>query len=202
MAGWLSKMGVPREQELRAAVSERKGQPVPVPDATVAPAPTISVDLLAQYRELVHELGVAQPGLEKEAALSYFRERGTRLYDGRKVHAFLDDQYGPERIDEPGHLWVVASWIWRPLREKDRVPRTGVTHRRNGAVASDLQTYQKPLPLPVLVTVREVAAKFPAARFYVSDEYRADEVRDPFLMVVLGGEQFIIERWDEPGYRE
>ncbi|MBU6430224.1 MAG: hypothetical protein KGR26_14505, partial [Cyanobacteria bacterium REEB65] len=62
--------------------------------------------------------------------------------------------------------------------------------------------YKKPIPMPVLLTVREISKAFPSAQFFVSDE--ASEMpgapKDPFLLVRLHGENFIVERWDEPGF--
>lgn len=80
-----------------------------------------------------------------------------------------------------------------------------VGHAKNGDVASELRAYDKPVPMPVLLTVKAIRTKHPDARFYVSDELHEQEaapIRDPFLMVVLGGVHMIVERWDEPNYRE
>lgn len=61
--------------------------------------------------------------------------------------------------------------------------------------------YIHPIPLPVLLTVKKIDAEFPDALFFASD-YEVHKP-DPFLAVTLPlvKELFIIERWDEPGFR-
>jgi hypothetical protein len=199
-----------------------RAAPVPVPDASVEAMPVMSDSLRRQYIALAAELGVTQPGLQRDAARAYFAGRGIRLYMGDKVKAYLDDQYGKEKqVEDPrfaqgngrrvfrGH----PTWCWRPLRGKDKTVRPEVeqgwaysTPETNDSIWPEATPYDKPLPLPVLLTVKEVSAEFPTARFYVSDEVHSyehrDPVLDPFLLVVVETERFIIERWDEPGYRE
>lgn len=193
-------------------------EPVPVPEATLTPEAELADALRTQYAAIALELGVNQPGLLKDAARAYFRDRGTRLYDGAKVKAYLDDQYGKEgkRLD---HQWSpprrrgIPTWGWRPLRASDVAPMTGSqrqfgysTSEQNDSIWYYIEPYKKPVPLPVLLTAREIATQFTSARMYVSDEILAhehrDPVLDPFLLVVIEGERFIVERWDEPAYRE
>lgn len=62
--------------------------------------------------------------------------------------------------------------------------------------------YEKPIPLAVLMTMAKIREAFPDAVFQVADIYYLPK-GDPFLRVALSGtsEWFIIERWDEPGFR-
>lgn len=61
--------------------------------------------------------------------------------------------------------------------------------------------YAHSIPLPVLLTMKTIVSQFPDAQFYASD-YEVQRP-DPFLAVTLPGVEdlFIIERWDEPGFR-
>ncbi len=182
-----------------------KPEPVSIPEAsTTLQQPQLGDALRTRYMALADELGVQQPGLAADAARAYFKERGTRLYDGEKVKAYLNDQYGPAVLTD-GEMF--ATWVWRPLRVRDHVIG-GVNGysapSSNGVVWQRAEAYKKPIPLPVLLTAKEVAQQFPDALMFVSDELYKNErvIYDPFLLVVIGGEKFIIERWDEPAYRE
>lgn len=209
---------VPNEPvaEVAVAVAEApaptpvRREPVPVPEASIEPVTLMTDDLRRQYSALAAELGISQPGLLEDEALAFFRERGTRLYDQSKVNAFLTDQFGAEIPATEGQrqhygIHTIATWGWRALRRVDVEGGGGGWHNpsSNGAHIGGL--YNKPLPLPVLLTVKEVAARFPSAMFFVSDEVHSSDLRrvdDPFLLVLIERTRFIIERWDEPGYRE
>lgn len=213
-------------------------EPAPVPDAELDASAELGDALRAQYVALAAELGVTQPGLLKDAAKAFFRDRGTRLYDHAKVHAYLDYQYGKETAHEQQtgahcgcckhgrhvNKFKAATWGWRPLRAVDKHPQPegdGVmmmgewgSYRgstKNNAIWADwhIATYAKPLPLPVLLTAKEVVTAFPSAKCFISDDMSRESyqaglrpVLDPFLLVVIEDERFIIERWDEPSYRE
>ena len=53
----------------------------------------------------------------------------------------------------------------------------------------------------MLLTVKAIVDAVPGAQFFVSDEMQGQRIPDPFLMVVVAGETFIVERWDEPAFR-
>lgn len=235
-------VAVVAEVEAPPPVPEPPKEVVPVPDAEIASTAEMGDELRAQYVALASELGVTQPGLLKDAAKAFFRDRGTRLYDHAKVHAYLDDQYGKETEHEQVtgsqcncckngmhvNKFHAATWGWRPLRASDRHPEPPPRPQQsngmfiggwgdylgsteNNAIWNGwyIATYAKPLPLPVLLTAKEVVTAFPSAKCFVSDDmskeaYQAGlrPVLDPFLMVVIEDERFIIERWDEPAYRE
>lgn len=232
-------VAVMAEIEAPPPVPEPPKEPVPVPDAEIASTAEMGDELRAQYVALASELGVTQPGLLKDAAKAFFRDRGTRLYDHAKVHAYLDDQYGKETTHqqqtgahcnccpEGRHVnkFHAATWGWRPLRAGDKhappppqLDQQGMSgwgnyrgSTKNNSIWSEwhISTYAKPLPLPVLLTAKEVVTAFPSAKCFISDDmskeaYQAGlrPVLDPFLLVVIEDERFIIERWDEPAYRE
>jgi hypothetical protein len=206
----LSSSAASQESPGAVAIAEPPHVAVPVPDASIEPVATMDDALRRQYRALVKELGLVQPGLLKDEALAYFRERGTRIYDKAKVAAFLTDQYGSEKVltsDEQRNWGIatLATWGWRGLRRADAIHSEswgGNPHTNGRMIAGQ---YTKPVPLPVLLTVKDVSARFPDAHFYVSDDVTTGDLRrgdDPFLLVIIERTNFIIERWDEPTYRE
>ncbi len=74
------------------------------------------------------------------------------------------------------------TWEWRPLSSSQ--------YSRG---------YQQPIPIPVLMTISKIREAFPYAQFSVTEISQAGG--DPFLGVHYCGEFFVIERWDEPGFR-
>lgn len=188
-------------------------QPVAEP-FTVRPVPKPDLPH-DDYRAVAGRIGFAVPmpkidrSIEFENTLS---EMGLRRYPEKQVHAYLNKQYGRVR------------WGWRSLRRKDydrfamnngvfmandkslNDSLTSWGRRHNGQIIGrrDANTYEKPVPYPVLLTVERIAAEFPEACFFVNDEARpiaSEKHLDPFLMVVIGKNRYIIERWDEPKFR-
>lgn len=70
---------------------------------------------------------------------------------------------------------------------------------KHGTVVNSV--YLHAIPFACLLTVKKIADAFPDAQFLVSD-YEVQRP-DPFLAVTLPDtpELFVIERWDEPGFR-
>lgn len=169
---------------------------------------------LAQYNEAATAIGFAPPALAVERFKALCAEYGIRHYDRAAVKAYLDVKYGGEsktvmmRVYDPSIERRVempadrATWGWRPLSG------AGEGLRRMPP-ASDwcldgAANYDKPIPYPVLLTAQRIKQVAPSAVFYASDEIREADmpaVRDPFLGVRIGGEFFIVEKWDEPEFR-
>ena len=96
------------------------------------------------------------------------------------------------------------TWEWKPLRPQDAVPfssDTWTAHFGTYDVPIRTEQYTGAVPLPVLLTVKKLIDRFgDRVCFFVSD-YR-DPKPDPFLMITgVKIPCFIIERWDEPGFR-
>ena len=168
---------------------------VPVPTAKEVATVESDVALLEQHAAISERLGVSSPAggeLERVRFEAYLRDAGLRVYDADQVRVFLTSQYGRK------------PWAFRPLREADRpnVARWWDDSKPNGSIQAGLHCYEKAIPYPVLLTVERIVAKFTAAKFYVSDERRKSDVSDPFLLVLIDAREYIIERWDEPNYRE
>lgn len=196
------------------SVIRRQTAAVAEPEPKEIPAPTSDEAFEADYLKLANELNVNASQLVKQqtaVALSATLSRmGLRVYDRTQVAVFLDSQYG-KPVRRSGEY--LARWAWRPLmtpttEEMDSFQWMFATRNgfsKNGLLGYGLKTYSKPVPMPVLLSVKEIRAQHPTARFFVSDEISSAEatpVRDPFLMVVLGEVEVIVERWNEPNYRE
>ena len=194
---------------------------------TVAPPmaraiPTQAIELPSNnYRDVARRLGATHLTAATEAAhrQSLFEqvlsEMGLRRYAFRDVQRYMNRQYGWE-------LFRGTCWGFRPMRDQDRaeghfVAADGTVdngsqkwrRKHNGCILAVPRPYEKthfyakPVPLPVLLTMEGIANKFPTARFFVSDETGRvlSAVKDPFLMVLFEDQQYIIERWDEPGFK-
>lgn len=169
-------------------------------------AVSAEADTLKQHAALCNKLGIYSTAAadisrtEFEQALS---EWGLRQYDRKQVAAYLTSQYGPPREGRSGRP-AQATWGYRPLMAQDAYNLGAQYITANGVVCNGgtVTSYVKPVPLPVLLTVEKIAERFPKAEFFVSDELTVTEVKDPFLLVRHAGKDYIIERWDEPGYTE
>jgi hypothetical protein len=178
-------------------ISELLGhQSTTEPEDVEAPAPE-NVEKLAvdeEYMKLAQELGLAVDHGEEARLRAAVADAGVGNYDREKVDLYM-------RSMAKNNVWV-----WRPLRKVDvgKLNQDGdrdvVLH---GAVTGG-QSYQHVVPFAVLTTVKQISEKFPEALFFISD-YAAPRP-DPFLMVTTKDLferdiYYIVERWDEPGFR-
>jgi len=192
---------------------------VPVPVATPIVPPTVETPS-TEYVKLVQKLGLfstlSKTEVDTEVAefVAALSQMGLRRYDFDAVKRYLNQQYGRTR------------WGFRALFKCNEQTTIGVFLSHNGYInggdtkwwkkhngallgtsnvlrwPGDLALYAKPIPFPVLRTIDELRTKFPGATFWVSDEaQKVARSFDPFLLVRFHGQQFIIERWDEPGFR-
>jgi hypothetical protein len=117
-------------------------------------------------------------------------EENIRVYDYDQVAIFLDTKLQEE-------------WKWMPLRQIDAEEfpggNWGHTIANKRRVFSN-ERYNRPVPLPVLLTVEKIVKRIPEVRFFVSGIKRD---ADPFLCATTKLlHTYVIERWDEPDYRE
>ena len=110
---------------------------------------------------------------------------GLPTYDTQRALTYLDFKFKGR-----------DKWVWVPLRAKDMVSDFGFND-------TDKRTYSKPIPFAVLKTIDEIQSMHPEAKFFISDERRPTDEKDPFLAVTLdnGRTLHIVERWDEPSFR-
>lgn len=169
-------------------------------------ADPLPLDTLRQYSALMSELGVDQGIIQKSSVRRVLSEQGVCVYDEQAVTRYLNRTYGlfhwPSR----------PTWGWRGLRFTDCSEFSATLVRRNGMILTRA-VYQLPVPMPVLMKVRDLSQSLREYRphFFVSDAYQASDDApsdlDPFLLLVCGrGEETalfrgVIERWDEPGFQ-
>lgn len=138
----------------------------------------------SEYRELARQAG--WDGVEHALAQKTITDRTTQLrrflaengicvYDARAVNRYM------KSITPAGKMWS-----WYDVKRSEYVERA---------------YYTKPLPAAVLMTMATIREAFPNIWFQVTDIHDLPK-GDPFLRCFLpGGDAFIIERWDEPGFR-
>jgi hypothetical protein len=193
--------GVDYGTNFEASAIYRARERVTAPTRPPAKAPTSTTTIGeaqpidAAYAALVAELGVNSAAVDLERFKALVPELGLHVYDRAEVTEYLHCQYKVP----PGDLTSHVVWGWRPLRAIDQAP--GALHQFNGRIQKAAPLYAKPIPYPVLLTVKAVVDACPSARCYVSDEMGELKIPDPFLLVAIAGEQFVIERWDEPAFR-
>lgn len=205
---------------LARIAAEMSGKPVAVIAASTEPelhdveTPHAS-SFLAQYNDAATAIGFAPPALDVERFKALCAEYGIRHYDRAAVKSYLDVKYGGEsraaktrgsRDPYTGLREEItyhqATWGWRPLSG----PHGGLKFMpsESDRLLDGAANYDKPIPYPVLLTAQRIKQVAPSAVFYASDEIREADmpaVRDPFLGVRIGGEFFIVEKWDEPEFR-
>jgi|SRR5262252_6146719 len=86
------------------------------------------------------------------------------------------------------------------LQLRDVLTASTFTNLPHGRVESG-SVYGHSVPYPVLLTVKSIVDRLPDVQFFVTDY--AVATPDPFLAVSRPSidDMFIIERWDEPGFR-
>lgn len=174
--------------ELRwPTASEQSPDPAPAPTAAaLAEGPEAPGEA---YRKLAAKLGVKSAALREAELESVLREEMIPVYEYAKVEAFLNDQC---RRAGAVNTWIRFQWSWKPLRKQDRM--------KHGERVSN-SVYQQAVPYPVLLRVEQIAERLPEAKFFVSE---IEKVQDPFLAVTVEGSQrfWVIERWNEPNFRQ
>lgn len=149
----------------------------------------------AAYAALVADLGIHSGAVDLETFKALVPRAGLRVYVDAEVREYLHGKYKVP----VGDLSPYVLWGWRPLRDVDRTP--GTLDSRNGKIQRGVPAYTKPIPYPVLLTVKTIRDACPSAKFFVSDEMQGERIPDPFLLVEIGEAQFVVERWDEPAFR-
>jgi hypothetical protein len=114
------------------------------------------------------------------------------VYEYEVVTRYLDLQT-ERRNTNKKYRWESVAWHWHPVKSYS-------DFRWHGSNHVSREIYNKPIPMAVMVTMARIEALFPETRFYVSD---LQDMKDPFLAVSVEGSDtfFVIERWDEPGFR-
>lgn len=147
------------------------------------------------YLQLAAELGLDSPAIEEAKLLKVLHEEAVGIFNYEKVDTYLQ-----QMAQKQG---ARTYWVWKPLRSKDRDKFSGPLG--GGAVRYSPKVYQHAVPLPILMTIKKIADKMPEAVFFCSD-YEVQRP-DPFIGVstqalFIEGKIWVIERFNEPGFRE
>lgn len=150
--------------------------------------------LISEWLATAKELGITAGKVPETELCLFLRAEGIPIYKSQAVFDYLTAEAKKAK----------TTWKFQPLREIDSErAKTGPTwasveewpagHGDMGPI------YRSRVPLPVLLTVKKIVAKFgSSATFYVA---AIDD--DPFLAVRLHDSNLVfVERWDEPGFRQ
>ena len=165
------------------------------------------------YNKLAKKLGIKPPPLSSDPLLRHVLSTlAIHVYDYSAVRNYLISK----RPTDHFFVWVPAMTqaSSRALLVKyGATPEGWVQRHRHGTISSRI-VYNKPLPYPVLLTMDSINTEAKKVgftpTFYVSDYAEKHEKPkahmrvDPFLAVGTSDSSalFVIERWDEPGFRE
>jgi hypothetical protein len=185
-----SKSKAPALQALAAQIQSQLPVAVAEPPKPELLETELNFDEFSEYEKVATELGISNHGATlAERLRQFFKTEGICVYKNREVVQFLNKKLG--------------KWQWAGLRESD-VEHLKGWHSKVGDTRIDFswKQYTAAVPLPVLYTVKKIAAAFPDVHFYVSEKI-GDDLDDPFLAATTRSMRlFIVERWDEPDYRE
>lgn len=203
-----------------AVITHPQPAPVVMPEAPEKVAIQISDEVTPEYIALAERIGYSTPEVAKQRLLAFLLAEGYSTYNYERVKVYMnglvrkisDDRRADMELAMPGMGYIASTveWYWRPLRQRDALASVygGGGNLQNSLAqaqsqgASERHTpYDKPIPMPVLLTVAAIAEKLPDARFYVTDY--AERKPDPFLGIMLPGmaEVIVLERWQEPAFR-
>jgi hypothetical protein len=185
------------DNEGGTAIAEHRPQILAQPPKE-PPIPTrgpVGVDLstneLTEYIAVADRIGIKSGAVIQERLRHCLRDENIHQYNNRQVVEFLNEKLGKDK------------WHWRGMRQCDVDELSdgwGMTINGQRISFSD-NVYDDKIPLPVLLTIEKIQKVVPEVNFYISTAGLPDE--DPFLLVTkrnIG--TYIVERWDEPDFRE
>lgn len=162
----------------------------PVTPLTSAAVADMSSAELAEYSAIAARVGIKSNGaLIKERLQHCLIANAIEVYSSAAVCRYLDHHLG--------------EWEWQGLRQEDVDQLNGwfFNHHGECQIMVSHKIYSGKIPLPVLLTIEKIQAGVPEVSFYISAPKHNDG--DPFLLVSgRGMGSYIIERWDEPGFRD
>ena len=185
------------------------------------PVTSNSLELLEleDHRTIAQKLGVGVTTTDKALTLrKVLAELGMYSYDSKRVYDFMAKKGRQESTQSSTyHLW------WYPVRKFDAKAVSecyGLFNRSSsyGELRNfwnfdnkrdawvEHSVYQKPIPLPVLMTMDSLVEKLgPENLVFLVGDLSAPQPKDPdpFLSVTSPSFdcQFVIERWNEPSFR-
>ncbi len=165
-----------------------------------ASAHLVKASMLASpsYKAAAKRLSLKSTALEEADMLQELHDHALPVYDYEKVDNFL--------YREALRQGATTRWVWKPLRatDLDRSKDQAWSMRPEMGMLYAKQ-YGRPVPERVLNLAADLLDCLPDALFLVSD---FEVVKpDPFLAIttpglLAEGKIFIIEQWDEPGFKD
>jgi hypothetical protein len=183
---------------------ERMKEAEKVKPPMLRPLPMLvpSQPCLDEYEQMAKEIRFMPAKLIEAKIFQILRQNEIKVFDYDQVYLYLKDKALRENPNK--------RWIWRPLREQDRLPFE-FEHPKSSRVddwgwhgyyrpkQSEFRPYDKPVPLRVLKEVKLIGDQVPTATFFVSDY--ATVRPDPFIMVTqLDVAIIVFDVWDEPDF--
>lgn len=159
-----------------------------VSDAKLAPS---------EYLARALRIGLSSAGTEEARLLQAIHDTVLHVYEFSQVDAYLYRQALTHGTN--------YRWVWEPLRERD-MKLAG----NSGPVAEGgylyAKQYSREVPDRVLSNIERLMDCAPEETVFLVSDFKAVNP-DPFLAVstpkMLGaGRIFIIDQWDEPGFKE
>lgn len=187
----LAETKQPADVAAVAVVEQPKSVPIP---KSYEAHPDLNGDELEEYLKVATALGLSSQGAVASERLRHVIKRGNfHIFDRVQVAEYLNEKLGKDQ------------WEWaglRPCDVEEFSDSNWFSHHGDHRIPFSHRQYSANVPLPVLLTVQRIAEEVPEARFYISNR-RENPWADPFLMVTTkNSSSFIIERWDEPSFRE
>lgn len=137
-----------------------------------------------EYRRLAGSVGF-HPGAaiserkreqEKRRFREFLSESGICVYPEGRVNDYMNAA-ALKLAHAAGRESWTATWRW-----------------------INISIYEEAIPAPVLMTAAKIRAVFPNTNFEIT-EIKLAPKGDPFMSVMHAGVRYIVERWDEPGFR-
>lgn len=171
------------------------------------PAQESSMEI-EEHRKLARKYGLmtVSSTIACTKLVKVLQDEAITVFDLSKVQDYMDRKVR-------GHGgFALGIWYWFPLRMVDRATvrledmresRERRKHQWTGTSGTfRTSAYDEIVPLPVLMTVDRIVERLGnKVSFFVA---AIDNNPDPFLAVRMNDDPdrlFVIERWDEPGFR-
>lgn len=180
-----------------------------VPEATSAVF-TLDAETAREYAAVCAELGFTPKQFLAERVLMFCQENNIQVYNLKDVQEYMNHKCGREGE------YSTAGWGWWPMRPQDvdimpgKINNSGrcwkdVYNREFGGGVSSIRShYREVIPLPVLLTAQKIQKGVPEIAGFAVAAPCDKELKDPFLGVMVDAYSapIIVERWDEPGFRQ
>lgn len=163
---------------------------------------TVGKKALAEHQRIINRLGIhGANGLTPMDIEKYLQDHSYEVYPPESVKKYMDRKVAEinaktSRRRNSYYSSSTNKWRWVPLR---------MAQSRNGAFCKQV------VPVEVLMTAEKIFNDLgDQITFEVTEIYKSARRMptsgtlvhgDPFMCVRVGNNRYILERWDEPGFR-